>query len=151
MKAFKFTLQTLLGVKLALEKRYKGDLAACERRIAALSEQLRQLIYAFEAHKAEFMLIFTEQGLHPPDIEAWSVGFGSEKEGIARQRQRIKDAENEKKLIQKKLLEVMQERKVLEKLREGQLEEYKTACKAEDAALVDEFLSNRVHAGRGGL
>ncbi|MDR0248593.1 MAG: flagellar export protein FliJ [Oscillospiraceae bacterium] len=145
MKAFRFTLHTLLNVKYALEKRHKNDIANCMYRIAQLNAELDALRGAFEAAKGEYAEKVAE-GLTPADMEVWSIGFRVHRERVKKQVSRIKRAEDELAALRKKLLEIMTERKSLELLREKQLEEYRMAVKAEEAAQTDEFLANRIHA-----
>jgi len=144
MRKFKFTLQTLLNVKVALEKRYMGELADCEARIARFYKELEQLNHTIEAQKYKYINEMLNGGLHASDLETWSVGFRVMRERIQKQHKKIQAAEDERRLIQKRLVEVMRERKTLEKLRENQYEEYKIELKAEDAKMLDDFVSNRI-------
>lgn len=147
MRAFKFTMQTLLNVKTTLEKQQMGELAECERRIIRFTEELKQLKYVLEAQKSEYMHKLSGGGLSPAELEQWSVGFRVMRERIDRQRARIQAAEDERARIRRKLLEYMKDRKMLERLKERQLEEHKQEARAEDAAQLDDFMSNRIHGG----
>lgn len=146
MKAFKFTLQSLLNVKNTLEKQQKAELAAAEARLRELRQELEVLQLDLENQRQTYLLKVRQGELTPSEMSYWSVGFRAMRERIETQHKKIETAENEKRKIQKKVIETMKERKALEKLKEKQLAEYRMAQKAEDAAITDEFVSNKIHS-----
>ena len=146
MKKFKFTMQTLLNVKLTLEKQKMGELSACNARIQELERQ-QEGNYARQQQQNTQYTRLLEEGLPVAEASLWRVAFLTLRERIAAQATLIENTYDERTRIQDALLAVMRERKMLEKLREKQQEEYKTLQKAEDAAAVDEFLSHKVFEG----
>lgn len=146
MRKFKFTLQSVLNVKLSLEKQYMAELGACEARIRLFQKELEEIMDRRERSRKEFRRAVSE-GLKAPELTVFSAGFAALREKIAAQRRKIETAEDEKRRVQSRLIEVMQERKMLEKLKEKQMEEYKLLQKAEDAAAIDDFLTNKIHTG----
>lgn len=148
MRAFKFTLQSLLNVKNTLEKQQKAELAAVEARLRTLRQELDALHFELEAQRQAYLLKMQRGELTPSEMSYWSVGFRAMRERIELQHKKIETTEAEKRRVQKKVVEVMKERKMLEKLKEKQLAEYRMAQKAEDAAVTDDFVSNKIHSRR---
>lgn len=148
MKKFKFTLQALLNVKNTMEKQQKAELAVAEARLAAFQQELEQLKAALGMQKQVYLQGMIDGELTPGDLVVWSTGFKAMRERILLQHKKIETAEGERRRIQKKLIETMKERKMLEKLREKQLEEYKEAQRAEDAAIIGDFISSTIHSER---
>ncbi len=143
MKAFKFTLQSPLNVKITLEKQHMAELASCEARIRMFREELEGLHQHLTSEREKYKQEVLE-GVKPADLQIWATGFRAINETIEKQKEKIEVAEDEKKRIQKRLLQVINERKTFEKLKEKQFEEYKLKVKAEDAAAIDDFLSNKI-------
>jgi len=78
-------------------------------------------------------------------MRVWRVAFMALRDRIALQAAQIDNAYVERAQIQEALVALMQERKMLEKLREKQLEEYKVLQQAEDTAAAQEFLSHKIY------
>lgn len=145
MKKFKFTLAAPLRVKNTLEKQQKAELAAVAARIAEFQRELQELKDTLGFQRQVYLQSMKDGEMTPGDLSLWSVGFKAMRERIANQNKKIEVAEGERRRIQKKLVETMRERKVLEKLREKQMEEYRAALRAEDAAAIDDFISSKTH------
>lgn len=143
MKRFVFTLQSLLNVKLSVEKQYMAELGICEQRIQAFMKEKDTLVFRLNMKKTEFAQE-CKSGVKPSDLATYSIGFKTLRDKILTQEEKIQMAEDEKARVQKKLVEVMGERKMLENLKEKQREEHKVQQRAEDAAAIDDFLSNKV-------
>lgn len=146
MKKFKFTMQTLLNVKLTLEKQKMGELSECNARIREFERQQEENYARQETQALQYQELL-EEGLPVSEIALWRVAFLTLRDRIAEQAEVIEQAYGERARIQRALLTVIQERKMLEKLREKQLVEYKELQKAEDALAIDEFLSHQVYEG----
>ncbi len=146
MKKFKFTLQTLLNVKLAMEKRQKGELSECNARIHEFTRQ-QEANYAKRRQQAKEYNQLLQDGMPLAEVALWRGAFVAIRQRILEQNAVIERTEDERERIQAALLSIMRERKALEALRDKQLEEYKALQKAEDAAAMDEFLSHQVYKG----
>ena len=144
MKKFKFTMQTLLNVKLTLEKQKIGELSNCNARIRELERQQEENYALQGEHTARYTEIL-EEGLPVAEMRVWRVAFMALRDRIALQAAQIDNAYVERAQIQEALVALMQERKMLEKLREKQLEEYKVLQQAEDTAAAQEFLSHKIY------
>ena len=146
MKKFRFTLQSVLNVKLSLEKQHMAELGACESRIRLFQNELEEIIDRRERSRREFQRSVSE-GLKSPELTVFAIGFVAIREKIDLQRRKIEIAEEEKRRIQSALIKVMQERKMLEKLKEKQIGEYKVLQRSEEAQEIDDFLTNKIHTG----
>ncbi len=150
MKKFTFSLQSLLGVKMTLEKQQMGELAAAEARVRDLEKDLDNMRLRFQITKAEY----TEKlkvGMVPYDITAYAIGFNSLKDKEEAQRDKIRAAEDDVYRIRSVLVETMRERKMLEKLRERHYEEYLDNVKRENEQIIGDFVANQIAAhGNGG-
>ncbi len=144
MKKFIFTLQSVLNMKVSLERQHMAELGACELRLKQLRQQLAALHDRLDLQVDAFNTACAE-GVTPADLSVYAVGFRALREKIETQRASVEVAEQEKRRIQSRLVEIMQERKMLEKLREKQYEEYKLLIKAEDAAVMDDFMTHKIH------
>ncbi len=149
MKKFQFTLQSLLNVKVALEKQSKAELAAAEQRIQGFLRELADMETRHQLQIAQYNEKL-RRGVQAQDLTAYAIGFRATYEGFARQRKKIEAAEGEKNRIRKKLADVMGERKMLEKLKDKQLAEYNEAAAKENANMIDDFLSNKITSGKTG-
>lgn len=145
MKAFKFTLQTLLNVKKTLEKQQMAELADCNARIRALMDELAVIEEAELRQQTEYKDKMLAGEMRVSELPTWNIAFKAIRERAVRQKQRIEAAEADRERIQKKIVETMRERKALENLKEKQFEEYRAEVRAEDAAAMDDFLSNKLH------
>lgn len=146
MKKFRFTMQTLLNVKLTLEKQRMAEIAECAARVRAFEAEQEENLRAQAAQRKQFFELLSD-GLPVAEMVLWRSAFLSMKERIERQTRKIETAEDERRRVERQLLEIMRERKMLEKLREKQLEEYALAQRAEDAAVIDDFMSHKLYAG----
>ncbi|MCL2030531.1 MAG: flagellar export protein FliJ [Oscillospiraceae bacterium] len=145
MKKFKFTLEAPLRVKRILEKQQMAELAAVNARLAEFRRELERLRDALDFQRRTYLESVEAGRLTAPEMSLWSVGFKGMRERIALQNKKIETAEGERRRIQRKLVELMKERKILEKLRDNQMAEYRLAQKAEDAAVIDDFVSSKIH------
>ncbi len=136
MKKFKFTLQTLLNIEVALEKEKKNELAMINAEIARLNDQ-----------KDEFSQSITEAMQY--SFRTMEIGDLMNTENYTRYLKKcIVDTEleiavkqDERSVAQAELIECMRKRKTYERLREKQLEIYKKEIEAENAKNIDDFVS----------
>ena len=146
MKKFRFTMQTLLNVKLTLEKQHKAEIAECAARIRRFEAEQQENFDLLSRQRGRYKLQLAE-GMPAAEVKIWRGSFLAMRECIERQAAKIETAEDERRRIERKLIEIMKERKMLEKLREKQLEEYGAEQRAEDAAIIDDFMSHKSFAG----
>ncbi|GHV20298.1 hypothetical protein FACS189425_10950 [Clostridia bacterium] len=147
MKKFRFTLQSLLGVKVSLEKQKTAELAEQSRIVRMLEDELADIKRRLNNSVAEFNRKMEQGGVPQGDAVSYSGGFRAARDHLAEQLKRITRAEKVREKLQKELTELMGERKMLEKIRERQYEEYLTEAAREDAKTMDDFLSNKISGG----
>ncbi|MCL2082089.1 MAG: flagellar FliJ family protein [Oscillospiraceae bacterium] len=145
MKKFKFTLQALLNVKLAMEKKHMGELSECNARLWEFERVQQENFRRQRDHEEHYALLLREGRLPVAEMALWRGAFLALRDQIVEQKGIIEQAQAEKARIQKVLLGVMRERKTLESLMEKQLAEHKALQKIEDAVAMDEFLSHQIY------
>ena len=136
-----------MNVKHSLEKKYMAEYGACEARVRLFRAELEEIHGRIERDRLDFRRTATA-GAKAPKLAAFSAGFAALREKANAQLRKIEAAEEEKQRVQAALFKVMQERKMLEKLKEKQIEEYKMIQKAEEAAETDEFLTNKLYTSK---
>ncbi|MDR0381221.1 MAG: flagellar export protein FliJ [Oscillospiraceae bacterium] len=148
MKKFVFTMQPLLGVKIALEKQIRAELAEARRREERFRRELLEKQEALARRRAEAESK-ARRGVSVRELRLQSNGFNTLFEALARQARKVETAEEETGRVQRRLIDTMRERKILEKLREKQWNLYREELRREEALLIDDFLSNQLNGGGG--
>ena len=149
MKKFVFTMQSLLNVKSSLEKQAKADLADCQARLRLFLQEMDDIKHRAALKRNEFRDDMRRGGMTSFDMTTYFIGFRALQELVDAQQEKINICTKEKDRLQKKVVELMSERKMLEKLREKQREEYLEEAHAEDAKMMDDFMSYQVRKGGG--
>ncbi|GHU94167.1 hypothetical protein FACS1894208_04780 [Clostridia bacterium] len=147
MKKFRFTLQSLLGVKVSLEKQKTAELAEQSRVVRMLEGEFDETKRRLNNSVSEFNRKMEAGGMPQGDAVSYSGGFRAARDRLAEQLKRIMRAEEVREKLQKELTELMGERKMLEKIRERQYQEYLVEVAREDAKAIDDFLSNKISGG----
>lgn len=137
MKKFKFTLQTLLNVTVALEKEKKNKLAIINKQLNDLKDT-RDGYYA-EIEKTKE--IYTS-AVNLSDFMNADRYIQRMKEKIVQINVDISIKEYEKTEAQNDLIETMTNRKTYEKLREKQLIAYKKEVAIEESKILDDYMSS---------
>jgi flagellar FliJ protein len=150
MKKFRFTLQSVLDVKRALEKQQMGELAACNARIRAFEKKRLEQIERECAQHEEFKRQL-EDGISPAELKLWREANLTARERVEYQEKVLEQAEGERLRIEKKLVGLMQERKILERLREKQWENYRAEERRAAASELAEFMGHSVFNDREGI
>jgi flagellar FliJ protein len=148
MKKFVFTMQSLLGVKIALEKQVRAELAEARRRVERFRRELLEKQETLVRLRAEAERR-ARRGVSVRELRLQNIGFNALFESLARQSRKVEVAEEEAGRVQRRLIDTMQERKILEKLREKQWTAYQEEIRREEALLIDDFLSNQLNEGGG--
>lgn len=140
MVGFKFRLQTLLDLKEQFEKSAKNELGTAvmkleEEKVKLIHVEKRITICSDEYRQACTGLIQPEK---IKEIKFYLDHLQKEKqkqEAIVKQQQQNVDK------IREKLVEIMKERKMLEKLKEKDFEEYRKQEEKKEQQRVDELVS----------
>ncbi|MDR0670730.1 MAG: flagellar export protein FliJ [Oscillospiraceae bacterium] len=148
MKKFVFTMQSLLGVKIAVEKQVRAELAEARRRAERFRRELLEKQEAFARQRAEAERK-ARRGISVRELRLQNIGFDALFESLARQSRKAEVAEEEAGRVRRRLIDTMRERKMLEKLKEKQWNAYREEVRREEALLIDDFLSNQLNEGGG--
>ena len=143
MKKFKFTLSTLLDVKIALEKQQKSELAAAMARREGFVRGLLEMENRLNKQRAEYA-VAGGPSIRSGELALRGLGFRALFFNMDVQKDKIRVAELEGERIRFTLKGTMNERKILEKLREKQKQRHKEELTREENAAMDEFLSNQL-------
>lgn len=144
MKKFKFTLSTLLNVKISLEKQKTLELSDQNRIIIMLERELDALRVRLEASTEEFNQKMEKGGMSAGDVAAYSSGIRVLFDRISDQLEKIRRAVLVKEKITAELVALMGERKMLENLKEKQYQEYLDEGRREEAKILDDFMSTKI-------
>ena len=150
MKKFTFTLQSVLNVKRAIERQQMGELSVVNARIRECERVRQELIGREMGQHEEFRRQITE-GLSAAELSLWHIGNRAARERVEYQDKVLEQAEGERLRIEKKLIAAMQERKILEKLRDKQMETYRAEQQREAAEEMSEFMGHDVFNEQEGI
>lgn len=137
MKKFKFTLQTLLNVTVALEKEKKNRLAIINKQL----NDLKDIREGYYSKIEETKKIYTGAPSLAELVNADRY-IKRLKEKIVEINVEISIKEYEKAEAQSELIETMTNRKTYEKLREKQLIAYKKEVAMEESKILDDYMSS---------
>ena len=136
MAKFIYRMQSLLNIQYQLESQAKMDLGRAQMHLNEEEEKLQILIDRKEAYLEEGRLMRSDR-LHIMDLKDNRNAVLIMDEMIDRQREQVALAQKVVEEARKKLQEVMQERKMHEKLREKAFVEFVR----EEHKAVDELTS----------
>ncbi|MGN0431652.1 MAG: flagellar export protein FliJ [Lachnospiraceae bacterium] len=140
MAKFRYRMQSILDIKMKLEIQAKQEFSAAK---AALDEELDKL-EKLQKRKAGYEAKAVEllQGtLKLKEIQINKAVILKMDEYIQAQQVQIKRAEKKLEAARLKLTELMQERKMHEKLKEHAFDEFKEEVKKQEGKEVDELTS----------
>lgn len=148
MAKFLYRMQNILDIKMKLEETAKQEYAEArrrlddeERKLAALHDR-KQVYYEQYRQAIQGTLDFLE-------IESSGNAVDIIKEMIAAQEEMVRKRSKELEQARQKLNQVMQERKMHEKLKEKQFEVFKLELNAQESKVTDEVAGYQfAHAGR---
>ncbi len=142
MAVFRFRLETLLNVKIQLEKSAKNELGVAVTRLEHERRRLADIGRHLEELGDEFVAAVTGNidSERIRGIRAFIAATENEKE---RQKHKVKEASDTVDKIRDKVIVLMQERKVLEKLREKEVEAFRLEGLADEQRLNDELVTYR--------
>ena len=140
MAKFIYRMQSLLNIQYQLESQAKMDLGRAQMHLNEEEEKLQILIDRKEAYLEEGRLMRSDR-LHIMDLKDNRNAVLIMDEMIDRQREQVALAQKVVEEARKKLQDVMQERKMHEKLREKAFVEFVREENAAEHKAVDELTS----------
>ena len=140
MAGFIFRLQTLLNVKIQLENNIKNELGVAIKRL----EEEKEILYTMEKQKESIELEFNEKasfGTKAGELFLFSTFIEKITTDIKNQKNIIKNSEDNVDKVRERLVKAVQERKVIEKLREKEYVKYTKEQLKKEQKLNDELVS----------
>ncbi|MBR4953586.1 MAG: flagellar export protein FliJ [Oscillospiraceae bacterium] len=148
MRRFKFSLESVLNLKIAEEKQAKGEVAAAQNRVNALEQHKAQL----EANLQRAQDSFKEEakhGLTPDDFRINYEYFDAQRRLIRGAQMDIGKAKEALAQKQARLVEINREKKTLEKLREEKYAEHMREENAREAKELEDILLPKMTGAEG--
>ena len=146
MKKFKFNLETVLKYRTMVEENEKNELTRLNAEMLALTYELEQLRSTYRSENSDFEQM-TRNGITVQAILGRQIIIKNIEYAIESKLQEIKE---QQKLITRQtavVVRAMQERKMIEKLREKSLKRYNKAVAKEEELFINEFVSYQTYAG----
>lgn len=140
MAKFRYRMQSILNIKYQLENQAKMDLGRAQVRLMEEEEKLQTLIDRKEAYLEEGRRMRSKT-LHVSELRDNSNAVSVMDEMIDRQKEQVAKAEEAVEEARVRLQEVMQERKMHERLKEKALEQFRREENAAEFKSVDELTS----------
>lgn len=140
MAKFRYRMQSILNIKYQLETQAKMDLGRAQARLMEEEEKLKTFIDRKEVYLEEGRRI-RSKALNVNALRDNTNAVEVMDEMISRQREQVALAEKEVEAARIKLQEVMQERKMHERLKEKALEQFMREENAAEFKAVDELTS----------
>lgn len=140
MARFRYRMQGILDVKMKLENQAKQEFAAAKAALDAEELKLEALRERKAGYEEKTRTLLTGD-LNVQEIADSKAAILRMDEYIEVQMQQVRDAARKLDAAREKLKEVMQERKMHEKLRENAFEEFLLDEKKQEGKEVDELTS----------
>lgn len=145
MGKFVFRLQALLNVKLQIENSLKNELGKAIQEL----EYHKRLLRDIEQEKEEYcegISKKSQQGICISELREYNTYLVFLGDRIKLKKEDIKAAQNNVDIYREKLIKVVQERKMLEKLKEKKYELFLMEQNKEDQKRIDELVSFNYNA-----
>lgn len=142
MAVFRFRLATLLNVKEQLEKSEKNALGLATVKMVAEKQALQNIHDEQDGLQAVFFAAVSGV-IQSGEIKTIKNRIGAVKLQEAFQQEKVKEAAQTVDKIRDRVVVLMQERKVLEKLKEKAFEEFRLETLSEEQRLADELVTYR--------
>jgi len=140
MPKFTFKLQPMLSLKKQLEDQLKNELG---KAIQKLEYEKNRLINIENEREEQINLIYKEstQGIVVEKLKEYSIYLSFLKDKLEAQKENVNYAQKNVDKYREQLVKAVQEREMLDKLKEKKLEEYKEEVNREEQKLNDEIIS----------
>lgn len=140
MKKFRFTLQTLYNVKSTEETEARTRLAEIIAERDKLNEQLEEIKRLYQQRSEEYHKE-CKRGISGTKVREYGRYFqylGDERKKLEAM---LRECELRLEQCQRVLLKLINEKKVLDRMRDEQLEEYKKEVRADEDKTLEDFIS----------
>lgn len=148
MKKFAFRYEKILQLRIDKEAEIKNKLGKInslilekERQLGSIIEQNRSFLKNIEMQM--------KQGVTAGDLQSIAANKSYLKRTIEKLQSELDVYKDERQVIQAELIEANKQRKVMEKLREKELEQYKELEALEESKVVDQIVTYQSTIARG--
>lgn len=149
MAKFIYRMQNILDIKYKLEETEKQNFAAALQRLRNEEEKLQHLVMRRDRYDYEYeQLLVGKLDFLKIEQCANAIDFLNEK--ITVQEQVIRNRSKELEQARQKLNQVIQERKMHEKLKEKQFEQFLQELSMQEIKEIDEVVSYQYGQGKSG-
>ena len=149
MAKFIYRMQNILDIKYKLEETEKQNFAAALQRLRNEEEKLQHLVMRRDRYASEYeQLLVGKLDFLKIEQCANAIDFLNEK--ITDQEQVIRNRSKELEQARQKLNQVIQERKMHEKLKEKQFEQCLQELSMQEIKEIDEVVSYQYGQGKTG-
>lgn len=146
MQKFGFRLESVLKLKTQIEDNAKNNLARSTRELQNQKNRLEELEEIKEVSMNK-LTSEVDSGIPVYQIRNFNSFFGLMKNKITKQKVNVNNAQNDVDINREALVKAMQEKKILEKLKEKKYEEYLVEQNKAEQQLIDELNSYKFKDG----
>ncbi|MHB8064587.1 MAG: flagellar export protein FliJ [Ruminiclostridium sp.] len=148
MQKFGFRLDSVLKLKSQLEDNAKNCLARATRELESQKNSLEGLKNINDG-SMNSLNIEVEEGTPVYRLRIYNSYLSFMKKKITEQKENVNIAEQDVDINRESLIKAMQERKILEKLKEKKYQEYQKEQSKAEQLLIDELNSFKFKDGSG--
>lgn len=148
MKKFAFRYERILEVKISIENGLKNKLGEINKSILEKEKELSDVLKENEEY-LKYLEDMMKTGVRAGDLRAIEHNKEYLTNKIADVKYNIRILVNKRIEIQKELVEANKQRKIMEKLKEKELNEYKELELVEDKKIIDEIVTYTSTRKRG--
>lgn len=140
MAKFLYSMQNVLNIKERLETQAKTEFAEMNNRLSIEQDTMRRLVKRMNMYE-QLAKDSATQSIDIAEMRRCNEAIKIIKNQITQQAVRIRIAERNVDNAMKKLTEVVQDRKIHEKLKEKAFDEFKLELNAQEVKEIDETVS----------
>ncbi len=146
MAVFRFRLATLLNVKEQLEKSAKNELGVAVSRLETEKGRLADIVAEIATLGEDFATAVSGQ-IDTERIKGLRACIAAREAAREKQSDVVKEASRTVDTIRDRVVTLMKERKILEKLRDKEFEQFRVEGLQQEQRLADELVTYRGRAG----
>lgn len=143
MKKFVFTMESMLKIKISMEKQLKNKQSQVLSRLKSCFNEIQGLENKKIEAKESY---FSKAGMSVKDMQVFRMHYKSLEDNRLLLKKNAEDIKKELAEVQKQLIDVTIEKKTLEKLKQKQYEKYMYEYNREQEKELDDILSCRMAA-----
>jgi flagellar protein FliJ len=143
MKKFQFTLQRLYEVKKISENQLMREQEQIVKKMQELQDEKNRLFFKF-SNERDLYSEDCKKGIRAQNMQTYGEYFDFLMESLKKLDVKIKKCQAEKERCTQLLLKIINEIKVLEKIKQEQFIEYNKELQKNDDKMLEDFLCGRM-------